>query len=88
MSQKKCRGHGFGVYIANDDADTLIVNTVVNVLIYHPKVIVVGEDIDLWVLLAALTPNSNNIYSLIPGSGKIENHSYSTECLQTVEGDY
>ena len=35
----------------NDDADTLIVNTAINVSSYHPKTILVGEGIDLLVLL-------------------------------------
>lgn len=64
--------HGFIVKIANDDADTIIVNTAINVSSYHPKIILVGEDIDLLVLLIALTPRENNIYFLKPSSGKVE----------------
>jgi len=43
MLKIKLINHGFIVKIANDDADTLIVSTVINVSSYHPKTIsVVG----------------------------------------------
>jgi len=74
--------HRFIVKIANDDADTLIVILLINVSSYHPKSILVGEDIDLLVLLIALTPRENNIYFLKPISGKIEKKMYSTEYIQ------
>lgn len=45
----------------------------------------VGEDVDLLVLLAASTPNLNKNYSLKPGSDKIEKHLCSTKCLRTVD---
>lgn len=72
MLKIKLINHGFIVKIANGDADTLIVSIAINVSSYHPKTILVGEDIDLLVLLIALTPRENNIYFLKPSSGKIE----------------
>lgn len=82
--QKKFIDHGFGVYVVNDDANTLIVNNAINVSTYHPKFILIGEDIDLLVLVS-LMQYLNNIYFLKLGSGKIEKQLYNTECLQTVD---
>lgn len=65
MLKIKLINHGFVVKIANYNADTLIVSTAINVSSYHPKTILFGEDIDLLVLLFALTPKEN-IYFLKP----------------------
>jgi len=56
MLKIKLIHRGFIVKIANNDDDTLIVNTDINVSIYHPKVILVGEDSDLLVIFTDLTP--------------------------------
>jgi len=39
---------------------------------YYPKKSVIGEDIDLLVLLIVLTLRENNMYFIKPSSGKIE----------------
>ena len=72
---------GCAVYIAEDDADLLVINTAIqkssNIL-----VTVVGEDVDLLVLLIALIPQNKNIYFLKPGSGKIAKKVFSSNDLQ------
>jgi len=50
MLKIKLINHWFIVKISNDDSDTLIVNTAINVSSYHPKTFLVGQDIDLLVL--------------------------------------
>jgi hypothetical protein len=82
MLKIKLIHHRFIVKIANYDADTLIINTAINVSSDHPKIILVGDDIDLFVLLIALTPRENNIYFIKPSSGKVEKKMYNTEFTQ------
>ncbi|KAF2902120.1 hypothetical protein ILUMI_04069 [Ignelater luminosus] len=51
--------------------------------IYHnPSVIIVGEDVDVMVLMVALTPKDKNIYLLKPGKGKNNNVIYSSATEQ------
>lgn len=59
---------GYIIKQANDDADTTIVNVAIT-MAQNNFVIVVGEDIDLLVLLIALTPVQYQIIFLKPGNG-------------------
>ena len=72
---------GCAVYIAEDDADLLIINKAIQKS-SNIQVTVVGEDVDLLVLLIALTPENKNIYFLKPGSGKIAKKVFSSNDLQ------
>lgn len=47
---------------------------------------IVGEDIDLLVLLIALAPQERNIYFLKPGKGKAERKIYCSRTLQSHGG--
>ncbi|KAJ8886881.1 hypothetical protein PR048_013093 [Dryococelus australis] len=44
----------------------------------HSSVVVIGEDVDLLVLLTALTPPNRNAYVMNPGRGNIEDNVYPT----------
>jgi len=55
------KNNGYTVLQAADDADTMIVNETILKAKNELDVIVVGEDIDLLVLLIALTPEEKNI---------------------------
>lgn len=56
------KNNGYTVLQAADDADTMIVNEAILKANYEPDVIVVGEVIDLLVLLIALTPEEKISY--------------------------
>lgn len=47
---------------AVEDADKLIVDTALGLSKEHSSVMIVGEDVDLLVLLTALGPNHTNIF--------------------------
>ncbi|KAJ8876593.1 hypothetical protein PR048_021038 [Dryococelus australis] len=47
----------------------------------HSSVIVIGEDVDLFVLLTALTPLHRKVYFMKPGRENIEDKVYSTRQL-------
>lgn len=70
---------GIAVEQALEDADRLIAMTAIDQLNVHKKVVVVGEDVDLMVLLIALTPVHQEIFLVKPGSGKVGNKLYSTK---------
>ncbi|XP_031335335.1 uncharacterized protein LOC116165167 isoform X2 [Photinus pyralis] len=54
---------------ASEDADTLIVQTAQSLAEEHETVVVVGEDVDLLVIMIG-TLTSSNVYFLKPGKGK------------------
>lgn len=70
MLKTKFEAENFMVKQATEDADALIINTAISVSSAFEFVIVVGEDVDLLILLTALSRRSN-IYFLKPGKGKI-----------------
>ncbi|KYN12193.1 hypothetical protein ALC57_15644 [Trachymyrmex cornetzi] len=82
MLTTKFLNAGFEVEQAEEDADRLIVITAISKLSEFDSVIIIGEDIDLLVLLTALASNNQNIYLLKPGKGKIEQQIYSSTSLQ------
>lgn len=69
---------------APGDADLLIIQTALNICQKkHAQVSIVGEDIDLLVLLLHHTPADINILFVKPGKAKSETLYYSTKSLQT-----
>lgn len=68
---------------ANDDADTAIVNEAVK-RIQNQSIVVVGQDIDLLVLLIA--PIANQIFFFKPGNGGNEKKIFSIHDIQKVNG--
>lgn len=65
----KCKEAGIGCRQANEDADTLIVRTAESLAPTHQTVVIVGEDVDLLVIMMGLN-TSPNVYLLKPGKGK------------------
>ncbi|KAJ8876013.1 hypothetical protein PR048_023921 [Dryococelus australis] len=62
---------GIEASIAAGDADGSIVRCSLNKVTSHSSVVVIGEDVDLLVLLTALTPPDRNVYFMKPGRGNI-----------------
>lgn len=80
---EKFLNSGVGVIQAEDDADTLIVQTAIQKTQNYRNVMVIGEDIDLIVLLLTLsTTQSDQIIFLKPGRGKTETRFYSIQTLK------
>lgn len=65
-------------------ADTLIINTAIEMSSSYEYAIIVGKDVDLLVLLTALGNSHANIYLLKPGKGKSVERIYSS---QSIQGD-
>ncbi|GBN82936.1 hypothetical protein AVEN_157653-1, partial [Araneus ventricosus] len=63
---------------AVEDADLTIVNTAISVAPQYDYVRVVGEDIDLLVLLTALASTHSNVFFQKCGRGKTPDSYYST----------
>lgn len=80
MLEARFRASRIFVKIARDDADVDIVQRAQQV----PKSVVVGEDIDLLVLMVALTPPEKEVLFLKPGksTGAQKDVFYSSQELQ------
>ena len=79
----KLTENGISVKQANDDADLLIIQTAINECLDATNTVaVVGEDVDLLVLLTALAPEDRNITFLKPGRGRVPARQYSSSDLQ------
>lgn len=76
---------GIEIQVAAGDADTSIVRCAIDKAPLHRTVAVVGEDVDLLVLLIALSPATNNIFFIKPGRGKAETQIFSSQELQQLE---
>lgn len=85
MSFSYLIGEGYIIKKANDDSDTVIVNETIK-RAQNQSVVIVGRDIDLLVLLIALTPVENQIIFLKPGNGGNEKKIYSIQNIQKVNG--
>lgn len=66
----------FQVRKAEDSADTLIIETAIE-LSPSTNAVIIGEDVDLPVLLTALAPRERNIYFTKQGKGRAERKTYS-----------
>ncbi|KAJ8889350.1 hypothetical protein PR048_008849 [Dryococelus australis] len=69
---------------ATGDTDGSIVRCGLNKVTSHSSVVAIGEDVDLLVLLIALTPPDRNVYFMKPGRGNIEDKVYYTRQLQDL----
>lgn len=65
---------------AEEDADMLIVTTAIDISPVYQTVTVVGEDVDLIVLLVGLSA-PENVFFLKPGRGKSPSHCYYPKTL-------
>ncbi|GBN35230.1 hypothetical protein AVEN_75858-1 [Araneus ventricosus] len=80
MLRVKFQKEGCVVKQAEEDADYLIIKSALQIEKRSQYVVVVGEDIDLLVIMAA-SINSENIFFLKPGKGKAENALYCAATL-------
>lgn len=78
LLKKALQKANISVQQAVEDADLMIVNTAISVASQYDSVRVVGEDIDLLVLLTALAPTHNNIFFQKCERGKAPDSYYST----------
>ncbi|CAH0757850.1 unnamed protein product [Diatraea saccharalis] len=79
MLKSRFEQAGINTYQSDDDADTLIVTTAIQKTASHETVLIVGEDVDLLVILMAY-PNPN-VYLMKPGRNKIPTKYYNTNSL-------
>ena len=74
---------GYNVKQHKEDADALIVSTGLEKAIDYESVIIVGEDVDLLVMLTGVAEERhNNVYFLKPGKGNSEKCMYTTNSLK------
>ncbi len=81
---EKMRAARIETTAATGDADGTIVRCGLDKAAIHPTVVIVGEDIDLVVLLIGLAPPNTNVFFLKPGRGKVETKLYSVRQLQQL----
>lgn len=80
---EKLQSQGFFCKQAEEDADAEIINTSIEIAKDSNKtVIVVGQDIDLLVLLNQLNSNNYDIYFHKPGSGNIKDLFYTSNSFK------
>ncbi|KAF2898426.1 hypothetical protein ILUMI_07751 [Ignelater luminosus] len=84
MSRKsgKMKEKSMTILQAPHDADSLIVNTTILYATTNPSVIIVKKNVDVMVLMVALTPEDKDTYLLKPGKGKNKNVIYSSAAEQ------
>lgn len=70
--------------VAVSDADCTIIRTAIEKAANNSVTAVVGEDVDLIVLLMALTPSAKEIFFVKPGRGKMETRIFSSQELQKL----
>ena len=82
---------GINVKQAPGDADTLIVNTAIDLSRQchgsNEPVVIIGEDTDLLVLLVALTDSTTNIFMMKPGKDTKQDKVYSANKLREGLGE-
>lgn len=82
MLRKKLSNNNIFTCQAESDADRLIVETAIN--LQSTNVTVVSEDIDVLVLLTALTPNDREIYFQKPPRGNVVQKFFSSKSLENT----
>lgn len=82
---EKLQDEGFIVKQAVENADCLIINTVISVSNTYESVYVVGEDVDLLVILSRIAQARKNIYLLKPSRQSVEEKLYSSSSFQYPE---
>lgn len=92
---KAFRFHGYQVEQAAEDADVLIVNTAIEIAEknknintvtgeteFKKTVMIIGQDVDLLVLLHQLNTQLAPIYFVKVGSGNVNDRIYSSNCFK------
>ncbi|KYN08839.1 hypothetical protein ALC57_19060, partial [Trachymyrmex cornetzi] len=67
---------------ATEDADADIVNTSIEIAKNNQTVVIVGQDIDLLVLLHQLNPKNYDIYFQKSGPGNVKDLFYTSNCFK------
>ncbi|XP_061717004.1 uncharacterized protein LOC133524873 [Cydia pomonella] len=75
---------GIETTVATGDADGTIVRCGLDKAAVHPTVVIVGEDVDLIVLLMGLAPPNINVFFMKPGRGKVETKLFSVRQFQQL----
>lgn len=68
---EKFRESGYEVQVADGDANRLTIETAMNMSKTYKNCVIIGEDIDLLVILIALSPSDKEIFFLKPGRNKV-----------------
>ncbi|GBN80368.1 hypothetical protein AVEN_190500-1 [Araneus ventricosus] len=82
LLRQKMTSKGIQTRVAKGDADSYIVRCLLEKATSHPTVAIIGEDVDLIVILIASAPPESDIYFMKPGKGKVEAKIFSTRNLQ------
>jgi hypothetical protein len=82
---KKLEKEAFTVKQAQEDGNTHITASAIDIGQHEEQVVIVGEDPDLLILLTAHAPSQSNIYFLKPGKGKAANLLYTTSSFKFDE---
>ena len=81
MLSDKLITENIAVKQAQNDADVLIIETAIEQFNATNTIVVVGEDVDLLILLTARTPIDKIIYFLKPGRAQQRTEMYSSKSL-------
>lgn len=74
---------GYNVKQHEADADTLIVTTALELSGMHESIVIVGEDVDLLIILTGIAKEPHrNVYFMKPGKGKSPKWVYSADSLK------
>lgn len=84
MLSVKFEANNFVVKQAQDDADVLIIETALECSRTN-RTVVVGEDVDLLVILVGRAPINEEIFFLKPGKGKVQRKLYSSRSFNKYE---
>lgn len=81
--KRKFQVAGYIVKQHEGDADTLIVTTALELSGLHESIIIVGEDVDLLIILTGIAKETErNVYFMKPGKGKSPKLVYSANSLK------
>ncbi|GBN82116.1 hypothetical protein AVEN_224052-1 [Araneus ventricosus] len=80
LLRQKMTSKGIETRVAKGDADTYIVRCGLEKV--TPTVAIIGEDVNLIMILIALAPAESDIYFMKHGKGKVEAEIFSTRKLQ------
>lgn len=83
--KKALQDSGVVVQQAPADADSFIVGTAIQEASNHDEVTIIGEDIDLLVILTALGYHLNNVFFKKPGRGRTPEQLYSPASFKYEE---
>lgn len=84
LLSNKMTAKGIETVVTTGDADATIVRCALDKAALHPTVTIIGEDVDLIVLLTAFSQPGTNIHFMKPGRGNAESKLFSSNKLQQL----